>query len=43
MIPICEFRLSTDGSEEKWRAAIGAGGDELEFTGSITAEVEGHG
>jgi len=29
--------------EEKWRAAIGAGGDELEFTGTVNAVVKGHG
>ena len=29
--------------EEKRRAAIGAGGDELEFTGTVNAVVEGHG
>jgi hypothetical protein len=29
--------------EEKWRAAIGAGGNELKFTGTVNAVVEGHG
>jgi hypothetical protein len=29
--------------EEKGRAVIGAGGDELEFTGTVNAVVEGHG
>ena len=29
--------------KEKWRAAIGAGGDELEFPGTVNAVVEGHG
>jgi hypothetical protein len=29
--------------EEKWRAAIGAGGEELEFTGTVNAVVKGHG
>jgi hypothetical protein len=30
-------------SEEKERTAIGAGGDELEFPGTVNAVVEGHG
>ncbi|MGD0222413.1 MAG: hypothetical protein ABSF71_08745 [Terriglobia bacterium] len=29
--------------EEKWRAAIGGGGDELEFTGTVNAVAEGQG
>ena len=29
--------------EEKWRAAIGAGGDESEFTGTVNAVIEGPG
>ena len=28
---------------EEWGAAIGAGGDKLELTGSVNAVVEGHG
>ena len=29
--------------KEKWRAAIGAGSDELEFTGTVNAVIERHG
>ncbi len=31
------------GREEKWRAPMGTGGDEWEFTGTVNTVVERHG